>query len=179
MDVPHTVSVLPDNNLKDALFNTAQSAQLGPLSEERALLPGKERPADVLLPHAAGGRHQALDVCVVSSLQCQLVNGAASEAGFALSHRYREKMRKYAEACAKEGIVFQPLPVEVLGGLHEETVNTVKKLAVSLARASGQEEGVVSRHLFVRIGILLQRGNATLILSRTPSFPQPQVDGNL
>ena len=146
------------NHLRDALYSTAQSAQLGPLREECALLPGKERPADVLLPNAAGGRHEALDICVVSSLQSQMVEGAATEPGFALAQRYREKMRKYGEACSAEGISFQPMPMEVLGGLHAATEKTVKKLGTALARASGQEEALVTKHLFDRLSIFLQWG---------------------
>ena len=146
------------NHLRDALYHTAQSAHLGPLREERALLPGAggERPADVLLPHHAGGKHEALDVCVVSSLQAQLVDRAAVEPGHALAHRYQQKWRKYGDACAAEGIVFTPLPFEVLGGLHEVSVSTIKKLGQALARANGQDEEEVTRHLFGRLSILLQ-----------------------
>ena len=77
-----------------------------------------------------------------------------------------------------EGIAFQPIPVEVLGGLHGASVTTIKKLAVSLARATGQLESDVVRHVFGRLSILLQRGNSALILSRVPTHPQPQIDGN-
>ena len=82
------------NHLRDALYHTAQSAHLGPLREERALLPSAsgERPADVLLPHHAGGKHEALDICVVSSLQVQLVDHAAVEHGHALAHHYQQKI---------------------------------------------------------------------------------------
>ena len=166
------------NHLRDALFYTAQSANLGPLREERALLPGGQRPADVLLPHAAGGRHEALDVCVVSSLQDGLVEKAAEAPGSALVHRYQEKWRKYGEACIQESIVFRPLPFEVLGGLHEASISSIKKIGVALARAGGQDEAEVTRHLFGRLGILLQRGNSNLILSRKLSHPKPHIDGN-
>ena len=165
------------NYLRDALYHTAQSANLAPLREERALLPGGDRPADVLLPHYAGGKHQAVDVCVVSSLQVQLVDGAAEEAGHALSHRYQQKWRKYGEACAQEGISFLPAPMEVLGGFHDVTISLVKRLGESLARAGGQDEREVTRHLFQRLSILLIRGSASLILSRIPSHPQPSTDG--
>ena len=147
------------NHLRDAIYHTAQSAQLGPLREERALLPGSERPADVLLPHHAGGLHEALDVCVVSSLQGQLVERASEEPGHALVHRYQQKWRKYGEACLREGIAFQPVPFEVLGGLHKASVIVIKKLGQALARATGQDGKEVSRHLFGRLGVLLQRGN--------------------
>ena len=107
------------NHLRDALFHTAVSASLAPLREERALLPGVEqRPADVLLPHFSGGKHCLIDVCVVSSLQAQLVDRAANEAGYALHYRYGQKWDKYGLACQAEGHVFQPVPIEVLGGWH-------------------------------------------------------------
>ena len=88
------------NHLRDALYHTAVSAQLAPAREQQALLPGENsRPADVMLPHFEGGRHLLLDVSVVSSLQAQLVDRAATEPGHALQHRYAEKLRKYGEAC--------------------------------------------------------------------------------
>ena len=105
------------NHLRDALYHTAASAHLAPLREEKALLPGGEKPADVLIPNFAhGGKHMAVDVSVVSSLQTQLVDRASVEPGFALAHRYQQKWAKYGESCSAEGIIFQPLPFEVLGG---------------------------------------------------------------
>ena len=83
------------------------SANLAPLKEERALLPGGVRPADVLLPNfASGGRHMAIDVCVVSSLQACMVDREAAEPGAALRERYHQKWDKYGEACLDEGIFF-------------------------------------------------------------------------
>ena len=115
----------------------------------------------------------------VSSLQAQLVDRAAVEPGHALEHRYQQKMRKYGEACLTEGIIFTPVAMEVLGGLNETSISIIRKLGRSLARAGGQDEGEVTRHLFGRLSILLQRGNCSLILSRTPTHPKPYIDGNL
>ena len=130
------------NQLRDALFHAAASAALAPLREERALLPGvggDQRPADVLLPHGAGGLHQALDISVVSSLQTQLVDKAADQPGSALQNRFTQKWNKYGDACKAEGIVFTPMPVEVLGGWGESGIQVVKRLGTALARHSGQE----------------------------------------
>ena len=78
------------NHLRDALYHTAASAHLAPLREERALLPGGEKPADVLIPNFAnGGKHMAVDVSVVSSLQSQLIYRASVEPGYALDQRYQ------------------------------------------------------------------------------------------
>ena len=133
----------------------------------------------MLLPHYAGGRHAAVDVCVVPSLQSGLVAKAAEEAGHALKHRYKQKWEKYGEACSAEGICFTPAPFEVLGGLHEASVRLVKGLGQALARAGGQDESTTIQHLFQRLSILLMQGNSQLILSRTPEFPAAQVDGHL
>ena len=69
--------------------------------------------------------------------------------------------------------------MEVLGGFHPAAVDVTKGLARALARAGGQEENEVTRHLFGRLFTLLMRGNAHLILSRIPTHPEPQIDGVL
>ena len=167
------------NDLRDALFQAAASASLAPQREERALLPGVEqRPADVLLPHFFGGKHCCVDVCVVSSLQNQLVDRAAAEAGFALQFRYGQKWDKYGPACDSEGLVFQPLPIEVLGGWHEAGVGLVKRLGQALARSNGQEEDIVTKHLFQKLSVLLMRGNSQLVLNRLPQS-DTRTDGIL
>ena len=94
-----------------------------------------------------------------------------SKAGHALHHRYNQKMRKYEEQCLAEGIVFEVMPVEVLGGWHESATRLIKRIALALARSTGQEEGEVTRHLFGRLSILLMRGNSQLVNTRTPTHP--------
>ena len=44
---------------------------------------------------------------------------------------------------------------------------------------TGKEEGDAIRHLFQRLGVLLVKGNAALMLNRIPSFPLPEIDGDL
>ena len=53
----------------------------------------------------------------------------------------------------------------------------VKKLGAALARNTGQEEGEAKRHLWGRLGILLQRGNAAILGNRVPSHPTATVNG--
>ena len=157
----------------------AVSASLAPLREERALLPGiEQRPADVLLPHFSGGLHCCIDVCVVSSLQSAMVEGAAEEAGYALQSRYSQKWDKYGLACQAEGMVFQPVPIEVLGGWHEGGVRLVKQLGQAMARSTGQEQEEVVRHLFGKLSVLLMRGTAQLVLNRMQQS-DPHIDGIL
>ena len=167
------------NILRDTIFSTAASAALSPVKEGRFLLPGVDRrPADVLLPNWAGGRDAALDVTVINPLQQLTLRGAATTPGHALTVAYDRKMSGAAEACASQGISFIPIVFESLGGIHERAIVEGKKLAAALARHSGQEEGEACRHLFSRLSILLQKGNAAILLNRIPQYPSGTVDGD-
>merc|ERR1719508_328337 len=102
---------------------------------------------------------------------------AVSTPGHALTRRYGEKMTKHGEGCTRAGMVFLPLPVETLGGWHDQTVSLVKRLGSALARQTGQEESEAIRHLAQRLSVLLAKGNAALLLNRVPTFPSPDIDG--
>ena len=86
-------------------------------------------------------------------------------------------MSKHGEGCRLAGIVFIPLPVETLGGWHEQTVAQVKRLGSALARHTGQEESEAIRHVGQRMAVLLAKGNASLLLNRIPAFPSTEIDG--
>ena len=166
------------NHLRDAIYSTAVQACLGPTREERALIPGSEaKPADVLIPNWSGGKDTALDITVVNPLQSAMVSLAATTPGHALTRRFQEKMTKHGEGCRLAGMVFLPLPMETLGGWHDQTVSLVKRLGSALARQTGQDESEAIRHLSQRLAVLLAKGNASLLLNRVPTFPPPHVDG--
>ena len=77
----------------DAIFDTAASAGLAPLKEERALLPGNNRrPADILLRHWCGGKDAALDVTITHPLKSDTRAGAALTPGHAASVTFENKM---------------------------------------------------------------------------------------
>ena len=115
----------------------------------------------------------------MNPLQAALVYRAAYDTnpGHALNYAFDWKMTKHGAACRREGLVFLPMPIESLGGWHEQAVEQVKKIGAALARQTGQEEGEAVGHLFQRLSVLLMRGNAALLLNRIPSFPEPQADG--
>ena len=68
---------------------------------------------------------------------------------------------------------------ESLGGWHNVADREVKKLGTALARHTGQEEGEAISHLWGRLGMLLQRGNAAILANRVPSLPAANIDGIL
>ena len=142
------------------------------------MLPGADRrPADVLVPHWAGGRDVALDVTVIHPIQEATMPNAATTPGFALSFAHDRKLRGAEEDCRRQGIAFIPVVAESFGGWHSAAEREVKKLGAALARHTGQEEGQAIGHLWGRLGILLQRGNAALLANRVPGPPDPAIDG--
>ena len=76
----------------------------------------------------------------------------------------------------EQRIAFLPLVAETFGGWHTRAEREVKKLAASLARHTGQEEAEATSHLWSRLGILLQRGNAAILGNRVPALPGAHVD---
>ena len=98
--------------------------------------------------------------------------------GHALTVAYKRKMGGAAAACRQQGIAFMPLAFESFGGMHEVALAEARKLAAALSRHTGQEEAEACRHLFSRLSILLQRGNAVILANRIPSFPGAETDGD-
>ena len=68
-------------------------------------------------------------------------------------------------------------PWEENGGWHPVAEREVRKLAAALSRHSGQEEEEALCHLWGRLGILLQRGNAAILGNRVPTHPVADVNG--
>ena len=168
------------NQLRDAIYETAVAAGLGPTKEGRFLLHGVDRrPADVLVPHWAGGRDAALDVTVVNPLQAATMAGAAVTPGHALTFAHNRKIRGAEEECRRQGIAFLPMAAESLGGWHPAGEREVRKLGAALSHHTGQEEGEAQRHLWGGLGILLQRGNAAILGNLVPMYPSPATDGQL
>ena len=66
--------------------------------------------------------------------------------------------------------------VEVLGGWHEDAVPLITRLAMQLASNTVKEADEQIKYLFQRMGILLMRGNSALILNRTPTHVDVEVD---
>ena len=114
---------------------------------------------------------------MVTPLQDATMPAAANTAGHALNHAYGRKMNGAHEECRRQGIAFLPIVAETFGGWHPEAGREVKKLGAALARHTGQEEGEAVSHIWSRMGILLQRGNAAILGNRIPALPGALSDG--
>ena len=100
----------------------------------------------------------------------------ANTPGYALSYAFNRKWKQVGQACEQEGIIFKPLPVETLGGWGVGAVKELGRIGAALASRIGREELEVKRHLFQRLGVLLMKGNAQLLLNRIPNFPAAEID---
>jgi hypothetical protein len=123
------------------------------------------------------GRDAALDVTVTSPLQQAQIHRAAAEAGAALEAAKSRKMAKSYEKCRRVGVKFIPLAVETLGGWHEDAVFHISAIGRQLSRQSATSDGTATRHLFQRLAVFLQRGNATLLMGRRPQYPPSDIIG--
>ena len=166
--------------MRDVIFETAASADLGPAKEERHLLPGTSaRPGDVLIRRWLDGKDGAIDVTVTSPLAKSNLAKAAAEAGAALAQACQRKTGETADACRQEGLVFIPFAMETLGGFHSVALTQVKMLASALARSKGSDEREAKNQLLGRLSLILMRGNAIMLASRSPDedIPLCEIDG--
>ena len=92
--------------------------------------------------------------------------------------RRQQKGAKYGEACRAEGMTFQPMVVETCGAWEESAEQVIKKLGQALARATCQDDGEVTRHLYGKLSVLLQRDNVRMILNRVPVHPLASTNGD-
>ena len=133
------------------------------------IVPGSlSRPADVFIRNWIDGRKVAFDVSVVSPVQDAIVLRASDVPGAAIEMRKSEKNRKHFDNCRARGIHFQPLVVETFGGWDKDALVFLKKLAGQGARSWGKSHALEIKHFFQRMSIALQRGNASLLISRDP-----------
>ena len=165
----HGERISRHNEICNILFKTAQKAGLGPAREFRGLIPGTAaRPADVFLRSWDRGKDAALDVTVITPLQSAVVDREAQESGYALQYAWDRKMRNAFAACDAQRISFIPLPVETFGGLHPIAERQISRLGRELARSPANvSQDSASKHLFQRLSLSIQKGNAALILSRS------------
>ena len=82
------------------------------------------------------------------------------------------------DQCDREGITFIPLAVETLGGWEAEAITQIRNIARGMGRRQSGDERVAIKHLFQRLAVILQRGNASLFLNRRRSFAPMSLVGD-
>ena len=66
---------------------------------------------------------------------------------------------------------------KVPGGWHPVAEVELRKLAAALSRHTGQEEEEALRHLWGRLGTLMQSSNAAILGNRVPTHPAALISG--
>ena len=159
------------NMLRDVIFETASSVDLGPIREERHLLPGTiARPGDVWWKGWSNWRdcHQPagqLQRCWCwSPSRCFSGKGMPEEGG------------RHCWCLPTWGPRLPPL---CDGNIGWVAFTQVKLLASYLARSKGSDEREATSQLFGRLSLNLMRGNALMLSSRCQDgdIPLAEVDG--
>ena len=152
------------------------------MKEMKNLLDDSSKPGDITLPlgwHRCQGLPTAFDVTVTSPLQKAFISRTTSEPYIALEKAAERKKLKAQAACTERGLAFVPLPVSTLGAWEPGAAEHIRDFARFQAARSGHNKGLTIRHLFERLSVLIQRGNANLLIARSPfTNSQPHVDGH-
>jgi hypothetical protein len=153
--------------VKDAIYHMCQAAGLNPRKESH-VSSSNDRPGDIFLPCWSLGQPAAFDVSITSPLQPAILLSAAESSHAASGAREAQKMKKYAAMCSQEGVNFVPLVFETFGAVGEAG----EEALVRMARAWGDKTGLQAHRavsfFFQRVSLALQRGNASLLLARSP-----------
>ncbi len=66
---------------------------------------------------------------------------------------------------------------ETLGGLAKDLISMIQVIGRSIRLRSGADRDTdTTKHLFSRISLALWRGNASMLIHRSPTLP-PALDG--
>ena len=110
--------------------------------KKNLILESQSQPGDIFVPTGKTGKPAAFDVVVTSSLQSNSLTNAAAKAGYAIDAADERKYCLHDDNCAKMGIKFVPLAIEVLGGISATFKKTLKRLAVLSDNRSFQAQGL-------------------------------------
>lgn len=129
--------IIRHNAIRDILFSAAQSAVLAPSREAAGVVPDSlSRPADILLPTWSRGRPAAFDVHVISPLQHHTLHEASYTPGHALNVGVQRKLASHLDACRSAGVDFVPVVAETLGGLADDTIQTIEAIGRAISHRS-------------------------------------------
>ncbi len=102
-----------------------------------------------------------------------------SEAAWTQGHALQVGVqRKLASNLPNCRLTCIPLVAETLGGLAEDFISTIRDIGRSIGLRSGADgDKTTTKHLFGRVSIALWRGNASMLIHRSPTLA-PALDGH-
>ncbi|CAK9014612.1 132 kDa protein [Durusdinium trenchii] len=174
-------SVVVHNAVRDLLHDYCQRAQVRPQLEAPGILPGRRRPADILVRGAAGlfprlpdGSRPhglaplALDVAVVNALGESHWDETRRHSGAAASgYAARKRVHNHTAAvCDQAGAVYLPLVWEAQGGCAKETRAFLHRLLGLAAVVEDCSPDTVRARLHDQLAILLARAGGRAVRRR-------------
>ena len=101
-----------------------------------------------------------------------IVRGA-DQPDYAASLANTRKVNQVGAACSANGIRFEPIAIENLGGFTSSAIRIITKIARDKAIRSGLDVNKTVSNAFKMLSVLLQRGNAQLLLNRFVPLNEP------
>jgi hypothetical protein len=155
----------------------ASNASYAPKKELPNLIPGSQsRPTDIFIPVWHDRMKTAFDITVVSPMQAALIEHSSAVPSAAIEAQKALKLGTHEDNCRAQHINFVPLIVETFGGWDAGAVKHLKEMASCAAQRLGNDPAIIKRQLFQYLSILLQRGNASLLINKD-SFAPPHITG--
>lgn len=175
------------NEVRDEVFSWCQRAGLRPELEKSGLLhgislpEGRRRPADVLVcrtthllqelpgePAPQEASKVALDFAVVNALgqgHHRETLSAPLTAAIAYGKRKRGHERTQIR-CAEAGIAFEPVVVEMQGGVEPRAAAILHRIAEAVAEAEGLDQGSCKRTMLEQLALIVSRRTSKMIRRR-------------
>ena len=143
------------------------------------MLEGTEKRAgDVTLPGYPVGMDTILDVTVVNPVQSKYRAESAVTKGVAMEGAKQGKRQTYGGQL-EGNMVFRPVAFETFGGWDDDSALICRRIASILARNQGKNEGQQIMYLIQRVAMAIQKGNATMFISRLPEVESELIDGDM
>ena len=161
--------------MRNWVFQLARAGLLNPVMEKKDLLgdtpPGKQRPADVLIPIWRYGRGLAIDVAVI----CPVAQSHLDEKVPCESYGLFNKHDHYDAGFMHSQCDFLPMIFETSGGINEEGEQILKQLIRFASKRSRVCHSVYAGRAWARMQCVLQSVVAQMILNRVhePDSPPP------
>ena len=131
---------------------------------------GGKRPDGATFDPWCRDKYLVWDFTCPDTLAPSHVTSSAALAGAAAATAEANKRSKYAQLVVPGNILFSPVAIETLGTWGESAMSLCKDIGARVASLTGEPRSLL--FLKQRLGLIVQRGNATSVAG---TFPQGDV----
>ncbi len=126
-----------------------------------------KKPADIWVQHLFNNKPTAVDVSITSPTQVVVVEQIKKEIFAAANLVIRQKKKKYGSVLEKGEIEFLPFVLEAYGGISNEAMKFIKRLASDLRGNIRKAESVIISNLMKCLTIRVWKSNVEAFNLRT------------